>query len=110
MGEVTLCILSFPVDGGFTNWSPFSQCTKTCGGGSQVRSRNCSNPKPQFGGKTCDHLGADDESRKCNTFFCPGAYILRKSLRLVVMLLRGFKSSFLSLSRVFDEETLFRVS
>ncbi|CAB4026763.1 Hypothetical predicted protein, partial [Paramuricea clavata] len=60
-----------PVDGGFTNWSQFTQCTMTCGGGSQLRSRNCSNPSPQFGGKSCDHLGADQESRKCNTFFCP---------------------------------------
>jgi len=51
-----------PVDGGF---SDFSDCSKTCGDGTQTRT--CINPTPAFGGKDCE--GAT--SKTCNLKTCP---------------------------------------
>lgn len=60
------------VDGGFTPFSNFSSCSKTCGGGTQSRLRSCSNPEPQFGGKNCS--GNYKETRECNTQPCPSKF------------------------------------
>ena len=40
------------VDGGWNDWSQWSQCTKNVNG-IQMRTRQCVNPKPQFGGTLC---------------------------------------------------------
>jgi len=58
-----------PVDGGWSDFSDWSECSVTCGGGSQSRSKSCSNPAPAFGGAGCD--GDDSESRDCNVGPCP---------------------------------------
>jgi hypothetical protein len=50
--------------GGWTTWSA---CTKTCGGGSSVRSRSVI-ARADHGGYVCPSL---DESRGCNTHACP---------------------------------------
>ena len=49
--------------GGF---SPFSACSKTCGGGTRIRT--CTNPEPRNGGKGC--VGKSQET--CNTKACEG--------------------------------------
>ena len=45
------------VDGGWTEWTweDVDECSVMCGGGTkdQERSRECSNPAPQFGGASC---------------------------------------------------------
>ena len=61
----------FIVDGGYSSWGEFSECSLSCGGGSQIRKRACDNPKPYYGGKDCTHLGPANETRSCNTFYCP---------------------------------------
>jgi Thrombospondin type 1 domain. len=58
------------VNGGLSQWSSYSKCSKTCGMGTQTRSRTCTNPPPQFGGKNCNGLLKD--SRKCQEKHCPG--------------------------------------
>ena len=62
------------VDGGYTEWSFWSSCSKSCGGGSQMRTRNCTSPLPIDGGLDCADLniGGDEESRQCNAMVCPG--------------------------------------
>jgi len=68
--EVQECNLKpCPVDGGFTEWSEFDACDKTCGGGVQTRKRSCTNPAPGEGGKDCE--GLLQETRACNTDVCP---------------------------------------
>ncbi|XP_020622801.1 coadhesin-like isoform X3 [Orbicella faveolata] len=58
-----------PIDGGFTPWKPVSECSKTCGGGTQKFVRHCTNPPPQFGGKDC--VGPKEKVELCNDFECP---------------------------------------
>ena len=45
------------VDGGWSDWSQWSHCTKNVIG-IQMRTRQCENPKPQFGGKLCTGANA----------------------------------------------------
>jgi len=58
-----------PVDGGWSDFSDWSECSADCGGGSQSRSKTCSNPAPENGGADCD--GDDSETQDCNSDPCP---------------------------------------
>ena len=44
----------------------------TCGGGESMRTRQCTNPSPEFGGKDCSSLGKSTEIMKCKNDPCPG--------------------------------------
>ncbi|XP_070545067.1 netrin receptor UNC5C-like isoform X2 [Ptychodera flava] len=57
----TLC----PVDGGWTEWDGWSRCSPEC---NHIRSRTCTNPKPQNAGKRC--AGLDMETRNCTGGLC----------------------------------------
>ena len=57
------------VDGSWAEWRDWSDCSVSCGGGVQNRSRPCTNPPPAFGGETCP--GESDETRACNEDPCP---------------------------------------
>ncbi|KAL9970173.1 hypothetical protein ACROYT_G022503 [Oculina patagonica] len=59
-------------DGGYTEWSAWSKCSATCGGGVQWQSRTCTNPEPEGDGKTCkeQELGPAKQSQTCNTQPC----------------------------------------
>ena len=59
-------------DGGYSEWSSWSQCSKTCGDGRHSRSRSCTNPPPSPGGKDCSQLGPDTEYEDCSDGGCPG--------------------------------------
>uniref|UniRef100_K1PFK2 Hemicentin-1 n=1 Tax=Magallana gigas TaxID=29159 RepID=K1PFK2_MAGGI len=58
-----------PIHGGWSSWSGYGSCSKSCGSGSQSRSRSCNNPSPAYGGNSCS--GASISSRSCNTHNCP---------------------------------------
>ncbi|KAL9989079.1 hypothetical protein ACROYT_G003587 [Oculina patagonica] len=60
---------SCPVDGGWSEWTEWTLCSKVCDGGEQTRFRECNNPAPLHGGKDC--LGNKRDSRACNFFRCP---------------------------------------
>lgn len=53
----------FTVDGGFSKWQNWSDCSKTCSVGVQMRIRFCNNPVPQYGGQNC--TGKFVETRNC---------------------------------------------
>ncbi|KAL4226070.1 hypothetical protein ACF0H5_014058 [Mactra antiquata] len=59
-----------PVDGSYTTWSEWSACPVSCGPGALYRTRYCTNPSPQFGGKNCSHLGTTVEASFCD-IACP---------------------------------------
>eukprot|EP00121_Abeoforma_whisleri_P006799 Awhi_evm1s6191 len=58
-----------PVDGGFSTWSGWGECSKSCNIGMKTRERRCDNPVPEFGGKECGRK--TKESKKCNVQSCP---------------------------------------
>ena len=70
--EIRPCNIHYcPIDGGFSDWSEFTTCTKSCASGTQVRNRTCTNPTPEHGGLNCSRFGPDYEFRICNDFPCP---------------------------------------
>ncbi|XP_048736194.2 coadhesin-like [Ostrea edulis] len=58
-----------PVDGGWSVWSDYKQCSVSCGGGHRLRHRSCDNPPPSYGGQDCP--GNSTESEMCNISPCP---------------------------------------
>ncbi|XP_016317633.1 brain-specific angiogenesis inhibitor 1-like [Sinocyclocheilus anshuiensis] len=66
--ETTNCFLrDCPVDGRWLLWSSWGSCSKSCGGGHQLRQRVCEGPF--FGGEPCN--GDKSELRNCNEKRCP---------------------------------------
>ena len=59
-----------PVDGEWGPWSSFT-CSATCGGGTQMRTRQCSNPPPRFGGADCPGFAKEGSMMTCNEDLCP---------------------------------------
>ena len=59
-----------PVDGGWSEFGEWSECSATCGGGIQSRTRSCTNPVRAHGGTDCEGVGKENQS--CNTQKCPG--------------------------------------
>ena len=75
--QISYHYLVVTVDGKYTEWSQWTECTATCGGGTQSRSRSCTNPAAQNGGKSCldQGLGPELETQMCNVEPCPSKYI-----------------------------------
>eukprot|EP00079_Xenopus_tropicalis_P037693 XP_017951464.1 PREDICTED: A disintegrin and metalloproteinase with thrombospondin motifs 14 isoform X2 [Xenopus tropicalis] len=63
---------SYSQDGGWSSWSRFGSCSRTCGGGVRSRSRQCNNPPPAYGGRDCP--GAAYEYQMCNNEECRGPF------------------------------------
>ena len=61
------------VDGGFSQWSKWSACSKSCNRGTQERTRKCNSPVPMHGGRSCD--GETYGTQRCKIKDCPGNYI-----------------------------------
>jgi len=58
------------VDGGFSRWGFWSECSVSCGLGTQTRNRTCTHPPPHGPyGADCD--GPLQETRACNEGPCP---------------------------------------
>ena len=69
--------LYFIVDGSWSDWGAWSNCDKTCGGGTSIRTKECNNPAPSGGGFVC--VGPGQESEACNAQACPKGKCLTKS-------------------------------
>ena len=78
-------------------WDEFSSwttCTKTCGGGTQVRQRQVKVPA-QFGGEACE--GGQAEQRVCNEQGCPSKYFWKKFIFQGMLLRPQILPNFLNL-------------
>lgn len=60
----------FPVNGGWSLWSEYSPCSVTCGSGTKVRMRTCTNPIPENNGAEC--TGVRVETQSCDMGPCSG--------------------------------------
>ncbi|NWI39330.1 ATS7 metalloproteinase, partial [Picathartes gymnocephalus] len=58
-----------PIDGGWSSWSSWAPCSRSCGAGVQSAERHCSHPTPKYGGRYC--LGERKRFRICNVRRCP---------------------------------------
>ncbi|XP_071836091.1 uncharacterized protein [Apostichopus japonicus] len=58
-----------PVDGNWASWGPWGECSESCGGGIQYRSRNCTDPAPRHLGADC--VGSEQDSQVCKDQPCP---------------------------------------
>jgi len=63
------CKMKKPViNGGWSKYGDWSECSVTCGAGQQERVRTCTNPPPSNGGAQCS--GSNKETRKCDKGPC----------------------------------------
>ncbi|XP_062857960.1 hemicentin-1 [Trichomycterus rosablanca] len=58
-----------PVDGQWSKWSIWEECSSTCGQGNRTRTRTCSQPTAQHGGRPCE--GRAVEAIMCSIRPCP---------------------------------------
>ena len=63
--------------GNWTEWSKWSFCSESCGGGITIRERTCDNPAPYNGGDDCP--GSNNETNSCNNQICSGKLDIRVS-------------------------------
>lgn len=64
----------FAVNGGFSQWSAWTDCSVKCGTGIQTRGRLCNNPEPKgVNAKSCD--GLLTETKPCRLAICQGKKI-----------------------------------
>ncbi|XP_021376110.1 coadhesin-like [Mizuhopecten yessoensis] len=62
-------IINCPINGIWSSWQSWSDCSTTCGGGIKNRTRICDNPAPEHFGLDCD--GHCFESSSCGEGTCP---------------------------------------
>lgn len=62
----------------WTQWSPWSSCNVTCGGGLRHTQRTCTNPAPKFGGEEC--AGEDTMFDSCSEMACPSKALFNTSM------------------------------
>ncbi|XP_034531212.1 hemicentin-1 [Notolabrus celidotus] len=60
-----------PVEGNWSEWTLWEECSRTCGQGNRTRVRTCSNPPAQHGGRLCE--GKAVEVIMCSVRPCPVA-------------------------------------
>jgi hypothetical protein len=58
------------VNGQWSSWSAYDECSVNCGIGTRTRTRTCNNPPPQYGGLHC--AGNSNQSINCTANNCPG--------------------------------------
>ena len=71
------------MDGRWTSWSSWTECSVTCGIGEKTRTRTCTNPEPAYGGDEC--TGDDTKTRSCDAGSCSGdgRFVQRHMLMIV---------------------------
>ncbi|XP_053385396.1 uncharacterized protein LOC123537769 [Mercenaria mercenaria] len=75
--DVNICVKDpcEAVDGGWTEWGGWGNCSASCDWGLRKRSRSCTNPCPDPYGKYCDGDSSDVEicyRKACHKYIRPG--------------------------------------
>ena len=76
-GSIVMCLVVprclVSVDGGWSEWTVWTDCSVLCGTGSLSRNRTCDNPVPVSNGLDCDGEPTDTEG--CTAFhLCDGTF------------------------------------
>uniref|UniRef100_UPI00398EE55D hemicentin-1-like n=1 Tax=Pristiophorus japonicus TaxID=55135 RepID=UPI00398EE55D len=58
-----------PVDGRWSDWGAWEECSRTCGRGNRTRARRCDHPPAHHGGRPC--VGKPTDVNKCAFIPCP---------------------------------------
>ena len=66
--DMLVCLFPLPVHGAWSEWTE-QPCSKSCGGGFRIVTRECDNPAPQYGGDNC--YGNPNKFEQCSTECCP---------------------------------------
>ena len=74
----------FPVDGDWSHWSKWATCNVTCGGGTTIRTRYCT--EGLFGGSNC--TGPSEMYKDCNIHECPSMFIFHYRLYEYILILK----------------------
>ena len=56
------------VDGSWSAWTSWTECSRLCGGGTRTRHRRCDSPAASGTGQECD--GHSHQLADCNTHSC----------------------------------------
>ena len=70
------------VDGGWSEWGEWTECSAECGPGTKSRARTCTSPEPSGTGLTCSGENSDSES--CQDSACEGKPKFSFSLYLIL--------------------------
>lgn len=57
------------MEGGWGNWSTWGACSRSCGAGVSIQTRECDHPAPAHGGSFC--IGQRARYKTCNIDPCP---------------------------------------
>ena len=63
------------VNGGYTAWTAWSTCSRSCGPGITSRHRTCTQPVPAANGKDCSVIGEAFQQKACFLKACEGKLI-----------------------------------
>lgn len=75
-------ILYFLVDGVWTAWADWSDCSVTCANGTQWRNRTCVGPL--YGGMNC--TGDETQEKICVAASCPGMILFLFLLKILIII------------------------
>ena len=64
-GILSRLFLKKKVDGGWSTWKLSETCHRKCGTDLEIFKRDCSEPVPKFGGRSCE--GSETRSIRCDT-------------------------------------------
>lgn len=62
------------LDGGWSSWTDWGDCSASCGTGIRRRHRGCNNPTPSLLGHDCE--GETESFELCETYSCSGNFHL----------------------------------
>ncbi|XP_076096227.1 coadhesin-like [Mytilus galloprovincialis] len=53
------------VDGAWSDWGDWGDCSNACGSGTKIRTRDCTDPTPMYGGSDCSVSNTQSQSEIC---------------------------------------------
>lgn len=97
--------LAVAIDGGWGEWSSWSECSRTCGSGVSIMKRECDHPTPTAGGKFC--IGERKRYRICNTDPCPEGQPTYRALQCSWYNNKTYEGNLYEWQPYFDQGTFF---